>query len=140
MPIAFWRNEYITGETIIDEQHQYLFSVINELHDAMIEGKGQQILGEILNKLASYTVKHFETEEQIMKQYEYPDFVCHKEKHDQLKDAVFTLKKQWENKEQFLTVKVSQFMTEWLIHHIKGEDLKVMNYIRDNRHKYQKIN
>ncbi|BAQ61235.1 transcription accessory protein [Geminocystis sp. NIES-3708] len=138
MPIAFWRQEYITGEKIIDMQHQYLFSLINELHDAMIEGKGQEIVGKILDQLVLYTVEHFATEEELMLQYEYPNYLSHKEKHDALKEQVLTLQEKWKNKEEFLTVKVSQFLTDWLIHHIKGEDLNVISHIKNNSYKYQK--
>lgn len=139
MPIAFWRDEYVTGEPEIDVQHQNLFTIINELHDAMTSGKGQDVLGETLDKLVIYTSEHFVTEEALMEKYEYPDIILHKEKHQQLKEDVLTLQKSFKENEKFLTVKVSQFMTDWLIHHIKGDDLKVMKFIKENRDHHQKF-
>ncbi|WP_017295773.1 bacteriohemerythrin [Geminocystis herdmanii] len=139
MPIAFWRDEYITGEQEIDTQHQILFSIINELHDAMISGEGREILGKTLDKLATYTSEHFVTEEALMEKYEYPNIVLHKQKHRELREDVLTLQKLFKEKEKFLTVKVSQFMTDWLIHHIKGEDLKMINFIKENRNYHQKF-
>lgn len=139
MPIAFWRDEYLTGEKEIDQQHQYLFTIINELHEAMASGEGEEILGKTLNKLVEYTAEHFITEEALMEKYEYPDILLHKEKHNQLKEDVLVLQKLFEKKEKFLSIKVSQFMTDWLIHHIKGEDLKMINFIKENRDHHQKL-
>jgi hemerythrin len=50
----------------IDLQHQKkLIEMINNLHDAMRPGKGNAVLGEIINGLVDYAGAHFQTEEKI---------------------------------------------------------------------------
>lgn len=131
MPIAFWRDEYVTGIDIIDQQHQSLFTLINTLHEAMVQGHGHDVLLETVNKLVIYVKEHFETEEKVMEQYQYPGLQEHRELHQKLTQDVLDFKAKMEKKEPFLTVEVSRFLTEWLIHHIKGEDLKMINYLQE---------
>ena len=47
----------------LDEQHQKLFALLNALHDAMRQGKGQALVQGTLRELTNYTVTHFRTEE-----------------------------------------------------------------------------
>lgn len=133
MPIAFWREEYVTGIPKIDKQHQSLFKLINILHEAMVQGHGHDVLVETIDKLVHYVKEHFETEEKIMEEYQYPFLNDHKEIHRQLTNNVLDFKRKMEKKEPFLTVEVSRFLTEWLIHHIKGEDLKMINYLQEKK-------
>ncbi|AUC62028.1 hemerythrin [Cyanobacterium sp. HL-69] len=133
MSIAFWREEYITGENVIDQQHQYLFKLINQLHNAMMEGHGKEVINNTLARLVEYTIKHFDAEEKFMIDYNYPDYAIHKEKHEMLKNDVITLQKELLEHQQFITAKVSRFLTDWLIHHIKGEDLKMIHYIKEKK-------
>lgn len=131
MPIAFWRDEYVTGIDTIDQQHQSLFTLINTLHEAMVQGHGHDVLLETINKLVIYVKEHFETEEKVMEQYQYPGLQEHREIHQKLTQDVLDFKAKMEKKEPFLTLEVSRFLTEWLIHHIKGEDLKMINYLQE---------
>lgn len=78
MPIAKWDDSYRTGHVLVDRQHQELFRMVNELHDAIIEGKGNDVLAPTLKKLAKYTVEHFRDEEVLMASINYPMLVPHK--------------------------------------------------------------
>ncbi|MEB3272733.1 MAG: hypothetical protein VKJ85_03040 [Prochlorothrix sp.] len=49
--IAQWRPQYETGDPVVDSQHQNLFSMINGLHRAMLEGQGEQLLAKTLDGL-----------------------------------------------------------------------------------------
>lgn len=133
MPIAFWRDEYVTGFAKIDEQHQSLFNLINTLHEAMVQGHGHDVLLNTINELVIYVKEHFETEEKIMQEYQYPNLKEHQEIHQKLTQEVFIFKEKMEKKEPFLTVELSRFLTEWLIHHIKGEDLKMIGYLKEKK-------
>ena len=46
-----WRAAYSVGNPQIDEQHKGLIRMINNLQDAMMEGKGKTALSAILNDL-----------------------------------------------------------------------------------------
>ncbi|MGA1409700.1 MAG: bacteriohemerythrin [Prochlorotrichaceae cyanobacterium] len=130
--IAQWRSQYETGDPIVDSQHQNLFSMINGLHQAMLEGQGEDLLEKTLDGLQDYTAIHFETEEQFMLKHHYPNYEVHKEKHDAFKGRVADLchtYTQGVNRDLVqLTREVSHLLTHWFIHHIKDEDQKMISF------------
>ena len=47
MAFVEWSDEkYAIGVARVDEQHRRLFELLNELHDAMQEGEGRDVVGE----------------------------------------------------------------------------------------------
>jgi hemerythrin-like metal-binding protein len=128
--IAQWRPEYETGNDIIDEQHKSLFSTINALNSAMLEGQGEALLEKTLDSLKNYTTVHFDTEEKFMLDHKYPDYIEHKQKHEALKAKVLSFEKKNYDDLSKLTNAVSHFLTDWLIHHIKDEDKKMILFCR----------
>ena len=133
MKIAFWRSEYETGFSPVDQQHQHLFEIINRLHEAMLTGHGRGVLEETLDEMIHYTIEHFATEEKLMLQTNYPFYAEHKEIHDQLTQEVKEIGEKVANHEHLVTVELSHFLTQWLIHHIRGQDLKMIRFYRENR-------
>ncbi|MEY2979256.1 MAG: bacteriohemerythrin [Prochlorotrichaceae cyanobacterium] len=130
MPIAFWREDYRTGNELVDQQHLHLFDLVNALHDAMLAGEGKDLLAKTLDELAQYTHEHFSTEEALMLERHYPDYAEHKEQHVILAGQVVDLVHKYQSGEIAIGIELSQFLTDWLIHHIKGEDLKLFRYLR----------
>lgn len=138
MKIAQWRPDYETGYTLIDDQHRSLFHAINALNSAMLEGRAEELLDRTLKSLRNYTTLHFETEEQFMLKYGYPGYSDHKAKHELLRESV----EQFNNQETHqslsqLTITISHFLTDWLIHHIQSEDKKMIQFLRQERQKEQ---
>lgn len=132
--IAHWQPEYETGFTLVDDQHKTLFYAINALNSAMLTGKGADLLEKTLRILGNYTTIHFETEEQYMLKYNYPAYLEHHEKHQMLRKKVAEFSEQRDNTNPTqLTIKLSRFLTNWLIEHIKGDDRKMINFLRQKR-------
>ena len=64
-----WDNKFNTGVDVVDEQHRKLVDMINRLGSINARLTSARELGDILTELANYTVYHFNTEEDLMKQY-----------------------------------------------------------------------
>lgn len=126
--IAQWRPEYETGDMLVDEQHQSLFSTINALNNAMLEGQGEALLEKTLQSLKDYTAVHFDTEERFMLQHHYPGYATHRDKHEAFKQQFLAVEQENHQDPSQLTIKVSHFLTNWLIYHIKDEDLKMITF------------
>lgn len=128
--IASWHDEYCTGNEQIDQEHQELFELVNALHAAMLQGADHSSLKAILDHLASHTIDHFKTEELFMLIYDYPGYERHKQAHDKLTTKVVTLIHQFQQGQAELDVELTQFLAEWLGHHIKGEDQKMIQFFQ----------
>ena len=130
MSIAVWKTEYLTGHSQVDQEHQQLFEIVNSLHDAILQEESYSVLQKIFNHLATHTIEHFESEEALMLAKAYPGFHRHKQVHDGLLAKVNALLQQLDQQELPPSVKLTEFLTEWLAHHIKGEDQKMIQFFR----------
>lgn len=82
MDTLMWRDEYSVGYSLIDEQHKELFRRINSFGEALWDGQGKELLAAHLRYLADYVVSHFQTEEGLMKDHQFPHYATHKPVHD----------------------------------------------------------
>ena len=138
--IAQWRPEYETGYTLIDDQHRSLFHAINALHSAILVGRGDELLERTLKILESYTTIHFETEERFMAELQYPNYADHLAKHRALRQKVEAfIAEETQAPDRRLALRVSRFLTDWLIHHIKDEDQRMIDFLRQARQRQQTL-
>lgn len=131
LTFARWSPEYRTGNQKIDEQHQHLFEIINKLHDAMKQGQGKDMLKNTLDELIKYTIEHFTQEEFFMLSNHYPYYKEHKKIHQDLTDKVKNLRAKFTESHTNINIELLHFLNQWLAHHIKGEDFKMMKYFQE---------
>jgi hemerythrin-like metal-binding protein len=127
-----WDKSFETGHAMIDTQHKQLFAALNDLIETCRLGKGAEELEKNLNFLNDYTIKHFFDEEQVQQKYHYPDYENHKKIHDNFKATVRDLKVKMIMKgaSDELIQEVREKIGNWLITHIKGQDVKIGAYIK----------
>ncbi len=122
MPLIRWNEEFSVNIMEIDKQHQKLIEMINNLHDAMKQGKAKDILGKILDEMVGYAGTHFKTEEKYFDQFKYPETEEHKKEHINFVKEVTEFKKKFEAGQQTLSIQVMNFLSNWLKKHIKDVD------------------
>jgi hemerythrin len=127
-----WDDSVKTGHEMIDEQHKQLFAAVNGLLRACRENKGNDELTRSLNFLSDYTIKHFFDEEQVQLKCKYPDYPAHKQLHENFKATVRDLKVQliMKGPSEALINDVRAKIGDWLVTHIKGNDIKLGAYIQ----------
>ncbi|MBI1937888.1 MAG: bacteriohemerythrin [Ignavibacteriales bacterium] len=131
MALLTWNNTYSVNINSIDNQHKRLVDLMNNLHDAMKQGKGKDVLGEILNDLANYTVYHFNHEEKLFASHGYPEGNLHKAEHDKLIKQVDELKNKYNSGSVTVTLDVLNFLKNWLTDHIVGSDKKYSSFLNE---------
>ncbi len=130
MALLNWSDDLSVKVNGLDNQHKKLVDLINDLHNAMKEGKGKEKLGAILNELISYTKYHFSAEEKLMQDKNYPGYRQHKDEHDALTKKVIEFSDQFAAGSVFLSNEVLVFLKDWLVDHIKGTDKKYSPYMK----------
>ena len=129
-----WKEEYEVGVAEIDEQHQKLIDIANRVYELMRNelalDKYDQIV-EILQELKEYTVYHFHFEEGLMQKARYKKRFSHKILHQEFLAQVeaVDLSAVDENQDDYL-IRIMDFIANWLIEHIVGEDKKVGQSVR----------
>ena len=127
-----WDSLLETGYTTIDEQHKKLIEALNRLLDACMAGTGKNELERTIDFLLAYTVKHFQDEEALQTQYEYPDIFRHKQIHEEFKTVAISLAERLrkEGPSTELVAEVYSHMGDWLVNHIKGDDFRMAAFIK----------
>lgn len=124
MALIQWNDSFSVGVGEIDRQHQRLVGMINDLNDAMRQGKGKDVLGKIINGLVGYAGTHFRTEEKYFEQFGYPDAGSHKKEHFDFTKKVAEFKDGFDTGKIGLSIEVMNFLSNWLQNHIKVVDNK----------------
>jgi len=123
-----WNDNMSVNIMLIDEQHKNLLSMINELYDAMKMGKGNDVLGNIINRLVDYTKEHFQTEEKLFVKYGYSLKDHHINEHKKFVQQVQEFKNGFETGKFGLSNKLLDFLKEWLKNHIMVTDKKYSQF------------
>jgi hemerythrin len=117
-----WRPEYSVGFEEIDRQHKLLVKLINDLQEAMYEGRGRDALAPILDDLVHYTETHFAFEEKMLQAGGFTKLVEHQAEHQKLTEQVCELRDQLRSRKIVLTTTVMRFLKNWLADHIMQHD------------------
>lgn len=124
-----WNNSYSVKVSAIDEQHKQLFRSIQELHQAMIEGKSKEKLGVVLEDLLKYTKNHFAVEEKAMVATAYPQYLAHKKEHDEFTKKIMDTVQDFQSGAIGISINLMDFLSQWLISHIQKVDQQYSPYL-----------
>ena len=132
MPFMEWTEEYATGIRDVDNDHQILFTFVNDLHDRLHEGASSDDVSETFAGLVNYVNVHFVREENFMDEANYEDLAEHAESHRRLSARLFALKESFdENPEDFDREALLEFLKGWLTGHILYTDMDYVPSFRD---------
>lgn len=125
-----WTTDYAVGIPEIDEEHRRLFGLAENLHKAMLEGKGTAVLANLHGELLDYTGSHFAHEEQLMQGIGYPGHRQHCQEHENLRSRVLAIQDRLASGEITMTIEVMQFLMTWLDRHITISDCRIGSYMK----------
>jgi len=125
MPRVTWSDRLSVGVQSIDDQHRKMVSLLSQLHDGIMSGKGKIALGGILQALIEYTTMHFAHEEDLLLRSDYPDRVAHQKEHADLLRQILGIRRQYETVgPSAVTIPVMSFLENWTMNHITGADMR----------------
>ncbi len=128
-----WTAELSVGVNEIDEQHQKLYAIIDELAAARSAVMDKGAVLAILTQLVDYSDYHFRTEDNYMIENNYPLFLSHRKEHLAYINKMGMLIDDLEKKGPTLTDDILEFLCEWWQAHISQSDLKYARYIRNQK-------
>ncbi|MBM2839453.1 MAG: Methyl-accepting chemotaxis protein [Deltaproteobacteria bacterium] len=98
MPLIVWNEGLSVGIDAMDEQHKKWVGIINELDDALLNGRSLESLTKLVKEME------------------------HKAKHENFKKKVQDIKKDLLSGEVVLGTRVMKLIKGWLETHIADED------------------
>ncbi|HYH19982.1 MAG TPA: bacteriohemerythrin [Azospirillum sp.] len=129
MSLISWDDKFSVGIREFDDAHKRLMDLLNQLWDANEARQGADVMGRILGELVSYTASHFAEEEALFRKWDYPAVHRHHEIHEKLKDTAIRLQKKFEQEgSDVISDEVFDFLRDWLVKHILGEDMQYKSF------------
>ncbi len=117
-----WNDTYNTGVALMDQQHQRLVELINQLFQCMKDGGDRMVVGEIIDELVNYTVTHFRAEEDMLIKHNYPDLEAHQQIHKNFVETIANYAEKLKSGERMPPTDIFNFLKDWLISHIEKQD------------------
>jgi len=119
-----------TGVAKIDTQHMELVNRINAVTSMGTKSTSAEETRKTLDLLGAYIVKHFNDEEQLMKQSGFPKLESHKGQHQHYISDFEKLKKEFtlNGASPKFTLELSSSIINWIVRHIKSVDVEFGKY------------
>jgi hemerythrin len=129
--MAGYSERCVLGFPEMDSQHDYCY----RLFDAIlpVAGSGdRRKLGALLGELDLYLIYHFESEERLMRIYEYPGFAAHQADHESAGNRFVRFLDEFE-RGALNAAALHTFLTNWLMEHCLNGDTGYVAWIRERR-------
>ncbi len=117
----------LLGVEVFDEQDFKMVNMLNGLNDALKRFESIEKQLQLLEELVSFTDYHFKTEERLMREYGYPEYIAHQKEHN---DFLHDINYQKERFIQGGDLVLLQKIKDWLATHVVNSDKKLADFIR----------
>ena len=129
MALLNWNDSLSVGVKEIDGQHGKLVDMVNQLHEAMKQGKADTVMMGIIQEMKRYAANHFATEERLMTTHNFPGYAAHKAEHQAFVGKVEALEADLKSGKVAVSSAILDFLSKWLVNHIKGTDMKYSSFL-----------
>jgi hemerythrin-like metal-binding protein len=119
-----WLPKYLLGNKDIDDKHEMIFTMLNDFYHK--DEKQSAII--LAQHLTSYIDLQLESEENLLKQINYPDTEKHIKEHEELKANLMALIKKLDHYTVEIQHKIAMFVYNWLTQHILQSDMLYKDY------------
>ena len=131
MAYFIWANDMVIDNGPIDQDHQLLVEHVNQLHTATEAGRGQEVVGKLLEALIHSTVEHVRREEQIMAHIGYPRLKEHQASHVGFINHLRELQGKFSTGSITVAAQLSTLLRDWLSLHIRRHDKDIARFLKE---------
>ncbi|MGE5604767.1 MAG: bacteriohemerythrin [Bacteroidota bacterium] len=130
MKFVQWIDEkYSVKIQKIDEQHQMLIKIINEVFEAKTNDLGKMAIAGVLKRMTDYAQIHFKDEEVLMAEHVYPELEEHRSAHQYFITKVADFNRGFNLDQDTLTEEMLNFLKNWLLKHIMETDKRYSPFL-----------
>jgi hemerythrin len=126
-----WNSSYLVGHKLVDFDHMTLVNITNELFHRVNQGFSDEEIAQTIKCLIDYVEKHFEREEELFKNSEYPDIDKHLAMHEDITKTVRDIAHVYKTNPGAINInEVLEFLKKWLTNHIMKADVGYVEYLK----------
>jgi hemerythrin len=124
MTLFSWSKKFSVNLDEMDNQHKQLLGYLNELYDAVVQHKGERVIGKVVDALESYSQVHFADEEWLLEAVEFPELELQRAQHRYFTEEVGKMKEAINRRHEVPPQSLLYFLRNWFLSHIFEEDKK----------------
>jgi len=125
MALIEWREEFCTGISGVDYEHESLINQINAVYASIDEKADQQFIVDSLGDIYGSISAHFALEEQMMKRHHYDHYQEHMADHSRLLNDIVVITDEYENANELNDADLKQKLNDWFGNHFKTHDSRL---------------
>ena len=133
MALIQWCEEYSTGISGVDFEHQELIALINSMYEMLGDSPDKSsiinCLGDIYGRISS----HFALEERWMEQHNYDEYQDHRQDHERLLDDIGDITDAVENSSKLNAEELREKLDNWFLIHFKTHDARLHKFETANK-------
>lgn len=118
-----WQTCYEVGNERIDREHRIFLSLIAQLAEDVDRGRDHARIARTFSEIVKYGEFHFLSEENLMIDSGYPDYLAHKALHECLM-ASLRIRADSDDPRSLI-----EFVVDWFAKHTVGEDIRIGNHL-----------
>lgn len=123
-----WKEAFSVMHEEMDAQHRTIFKFANRLYEAIdLELKSSRV-EDTLSELVETTISHFNMEEALMEDMEYPGLERQREQHQMFISRISSVHRAVVEGHQKLEMDFLDFFKDWLVYHILTDDRQYANF------------
>ena len=128
-----WAQDMVIDNGPIDDDHRLLVDQVNMLHTATSQGRGQEVVAQLLGSIIAETQAHLRREEQMMERAQFPDLERHKQGHARFVEELRQLQQKHQAGSITVAAQLSTLLRDWLSLHIRRNDKELQRFIQQQR-------
>ncbi len=117
-----WGPQLSVGVSQMDDHHQKLVALINDLYAALRQKRGFAAATSIFKELGQYVQYHFTEEERLMQKAGYANLKAHRQAHTRFLETARVMEQRWQDGDQSVPVELMPLLQDWLVKHIQQVD------------------
>lgn len=128
------KSVYLLGIPVIDRQHKQMIEQYNIFLQALksAEKTDKKVLKSLAEELLKNAKIHFATEEKLLLETSFPDFIAHKTEHDVFKKYFEDIIIEIEYESPYMYDNFNTFLKKWLFSHVMVHDKAYRETIKNN--------
>lgn len=105
----------------------------NNLHESVLNGSTEEMQATkiaTVRSLLDYASYHFEYEEKIFEEIDFPERAKHRMQHQFFKDKIHALHEEMSTGQMILSTSMLKMLRNWIANHIATEDGRIKEYMK----------
>ncbi len=136
MRIVEWTESHAVHVPAVDDEHQELFRICEELRLAITAGCPMDEVQPIVDRLVVHVGHHFTHEEREMRVSAYSHYAWHRRQHQTARANVRRLTKRLQGGDRDAAIELVDYLSIWLNDHVRLADRMLGAYLRNHQREH----